>query len=386
MKTFILLFNLALKNVTRKTERTVLTVIGILLAVAATMTLLSLSEGLHWRIQREVSNRDVDLYISPRSALPLPMGAIGPMGISSEFISHKEAEQISVIPNVLISAPITRLIAKYKNTTLIFWGIDPEKFTLFFPNLTIAAGHIFTNKPHLVLGGALAGELNLSLGSTFTMGGIPFSTVGITGKTGGFEEYFGYISLKQALKAQKIPGYQELWIKIEDSRRLKETQKRIQELFPHLAVRTSEEFLGVSVEFVRTTKVLQFAIAGIGILISIAASMNTMLMSTYERMKEFATLRAIGAPRSFVFTIVAAESIILAAVGGIIGIVVGLFTTYIFNKALVTLFQLSFPLALITPSLIGQSLLVSIVVGVMGALIPATIVYSMNVVKGLRWE
>lgn len=386
MKTLSLLLNLALKNVIRKTERTVLTVIGILLAVASTMTLVSLSEGLHWRIQQEVSNRKVDLYISPRSSMPLPMGSIGPMGVTGELITKQEAEQLGNTHNVVDMAPITRIMAKYQNTSMIFWGIEYDKFESFFPNLEITQGTIFTNKQHLVLGGALAQQLNLALGSTITLGGIPFSTIGITGKTGGFEEYFGYIPLKQAVNIQKNSGFQEIWLKLEDHHRIKETQKRINELFPHLAARTSEEFLGVSRDFVKTTRLLQYAVAGIGILISIAASMNTMLMSTYERMKEFATLRAIGTPRAFVFGMVLAESSILAVIGGTIGVIIGLFTSYIFNKALVTLFQLSFPLTLVTPSLVGQSLLISLGVGVMGAIIPAFIVYGMNVVKGLKWE
>lgn len=381
----MLLINLAFKNVIRKAERSILTIIGILLAVTATMTLVSLSEGLHRRIQQEVSNRDADLYVSPKSAIPLPMGSIGPIGVTSEVITYKETATLGNLPNISVVAPIARIMARNQNTSLIFWGIEPGKFSQFFPNLHITEGRIFSERPDLVLGGSLAQQLNLKLGSTFTFGDATFSTVGITGKTGGFEEYFGYISLRQALRIQKTSVFQEVWLKLEDRHRIKETQKRIHAILPNLIARTPNEFLGVSIEFVQTTRLLQLAVAGIGILISIAASMNTMLMSTYERIKEFATLRAIGAPRTFAFSLVICESIILSTAGGILGVIVGLFTSYIFNEALVTLFQLSFPLALITPHLVGESLLISFGVGIMGAIIPAVIVYSMNLVKGLRW-
>ncbi|CAN0430336.1 unnamed protein product, partial [Phaeothamnion confervicola] len=68
---------LAWRNVLRNRERSLLTLIGVLLAIGSFVALLSLAEGLSARVQDEFGAREVDLYILPSRAVFLPTGPIG---------------------------------------------------------------------------------------------------------------------------------------------------------------------------------------------------------------------------------------------------------------------------------------------------------------------
>ena len=114
--------------------------------------------------------------------------------------------------------------------------------------------------------------------------------------------------------------------------------------------------------------------------------MNTMLMSTYERMREFAVLRAIGASRLTVSLMLLWESLMLSCAGGVLGCLFGLLTSGILDQAVIVLLQLPFPLARVTPLLLLQGMLLSALVGLVGAVIPLILVWRQKIMDGLRSE
>ena len=161
-----------------------------------------------------------------------------------------------------------------------------------------------------------------------------------------------------------------------------ETKFRI----PGAKVLSREDYLGSANDYIEYAWYLQFAISAIGVLIAITAAMNTMLMATYERRREFATLRAIGAARTTVISMVVTESVILSVIGGLFGMIFGIVGSSLLNRAMVVILQLSFPLASITLPLLVEALALSIFVGLVGAAIPSILVWHINIVSGLRYE
>ncbi len=85
----MLTFSLALRNVIRNRERSLLTLIGVLLAIGSFVALVSLAEGLSRRIEMELDSRAVDVYVMPKQALALPSGPIGTIGYSQDTISNE---------------------------------------------------------------------------------------------------------------------------------------------------------------------------------------------------------------------------------------------------------------------------------------------------------
>jgi len=111
-----------------------------------------------------------------------------------------------------------------------------------------------------------------------------------------------------------------------------------------------------------------------------------MLMSTYERLREFAVLRAIGASRATVAAMLIWESLMLANLGGLLGCLFGVLASGVLDQAVVFLFQLPFPLAKVTPTLLLEGMLLSSLVGVLGALIPVILIWRQKIMDGLRSE
>lgn len=384
---------LAIKNVYRKRERSLLTIIGVLLAVGSFISLLSIAEGLSNRINREINGRKVDIYILPHDAAVLPTGPVGTIGFTSNTLPLSmvgKLKKIQKLPNIKNICPIYRIQQKIGNQTLIIWGIKSENFAEFFPYFKIRPGgrRFEDNASEAVMGGNLAMERGVKPESLIPIEGQPFTVVGIGVPHYSFQDYFCYIPLEKAMKLKNARGAQEIWVQVNRpvKAEINNTAKAIKEAFPDANVKTREEYLGSANEYVYYAWLLQFAISAIGVLIAITASMNTMLMSTYERIKEFGTLRAIGATRFNVFFMILTESLILCFIGGLGGIVLGIMGSKLLDDAVRVLLQLSFPLAKITFNLIMYAFILSVAVGVIAAIIPAVIVYKMHIIDALRWE
>jgi len=259
---------------------------------------------------------------------------------------------------------------------------------VFFPKLEIQDGENIQASHQLIIGPQISKVLNIDKGGAFPISETEFTVVGKNYGVSSFEDYACFISLEDALAAQKANGVQEIWIQLEDNLANPDIEKIIKQILTikGISVKTKAEYLGDANHFVDLVRLLQYAISAIGILIAITASMNTMLMSTYERMDEFGTLRAIGASRFFIFGMVLCESLFLSTIGGILGIVLGYLGAGLFNDAIVTLLRLSFPVSQVTVKLVLEALALSIGVGLLGALIPAFIASRMDIIKALRWE
>lgn len=389
----LIALQLAVKNVYRKRERSLLTIIGVLLAVGSFISLLSIAEGLYSRFDKEINRRRVDIYIMPADAAALPTGPVGTIGFTSELLSIEMLSQLrdpEQFPEIRYICPIYRFQQKFSNQTLIVWGIESDQFQHFFPHFKLIGGSrmFLQDSSEVIIGGNFAKSAGIQLESPIPFDGQPFTTVGIGVPDEGFQNYFCYMPLSKAMELKNAKGVQEIWLQLENPAPAVKNAliDKIKQEFPGTSIKTRAEYLGSANEYVYYAWLLQFAIAAIGVLIALTAAMNTMLMSTYERVKEFGTLRSIGATRFIVFFMIQMESMILCFIGGLGGIVLGVMGSQLLDDAVKALFQLSFPLGKITPNLIIYAILLSGFVGVIAAIIPAIIVYRMNIIDALRWE
>lgn len=278
-------------------------------------------------------------------------------------------------------------------------GIEPTDVREFLPSLEVVDG-LMMEKGQVLVGAGLAASENLVPADPqqprppseegpkdrFGPGETKYPVSGIASAGAGFQDYFAYLTLETSLDGNPRKGVQEVWVKLQDSHRATEVAQAIEALgIPGVRVMTRKQYLGAANDYIEYAWLLQAAISAIGVLIAVTAAMNTMLMSTYERMREFGTLRAIGTPRATVVTMVITESVMLSLLGGALGVVFGWIGSILLDRAMVTLLHLPFPLAAITPALVFQALLLSAVVGLVGAAIPSVLVWRVDIVRGLRW-
>jgi putative ABC transport system permease protein len=117
---------------------------------------------------------------------------------------------------------------------------------------------------------------------------------------------------------------------------------------------------------------------------SLAGALNTMYSSVAARATEIATLRAIGFGGFSTFVGTLVESLVLAAIGGVIGAAA---TYLVFDGFTASTMGASFSQVVfnfqLSPRLIGQGLLLALVVGLLGGLFPALRAARMPIVAGL---
>jgi putative ABC transport system permease protein len=118
------------------------------------------------------------------------------------------------------------------------------------------------------------------------------------------------------------------------------------------------------------------------VVISLFGIANSLFLSIHERTREFGLLRAVGATRSQVRRMVRYESAITAAIGGLLGTVVGLLFAGLITASLSNL-GLSFRVP------VGQLivfLVLAVVVGIVGAVLPARRGSRINVLEAVHYE
>lgn len=160
--------------------------------------------------------------------------------------------------------------------------------------------------------------------------------------------------------------------------------QRIDALFTNsLAETMTETEAAFQLSFVSMSEAILAAVQAVSfiiIVIIMAVMANTMTMTARERLAEYATLKALGFPPGFVVRLLFGESLMIAALGGAVGLLLTLPLAAAFAKAAGTLFPV-FQVSGLTMALqLGAALLV----GTVAAAWPAWRMSRIDIVAGLR--
>lgn len=116
---------------------------------------------------------------------------------------------------------------------------------------------------------------------------------------------------------------------------------------------------------------------------SLIAMLNTLAIGVIERTREIGMLRAVGATKKQIYSMVVAEALLLALIGASFGVLCGLYLGFVFVSGLATIFPLGYTLPLTG---IFAAIIISLLFGVLASIIPARQAARMNVVAALRYE
>lgn len=379
---------LAYRNVLRNRERSLLTLIGVLLAVGSFVALVSLAEGFQLRVKNEIDGRQVHLYVLTARASALPAGPFAGTAFVGQSIHPDWVELIEEQTEVARAEGVIRSFWESEKSVIPVIAIDTMALRDFMPSLApVGGGAIPTEANEAAIGASIPAEaFPDGIAEKVVVEEIPFRVTSRV-RGGGFRDHFVFVHIEGLLEARPQRGVHEIWIKLNDPNLANGLADKIRAMeIPKTQVLTRKEYLGAAKDYLNMAWFLNAAIAMIGVLIAITASMNTMLMSTYERLKEFATLRAIGASRSVVGKMVIAESVMLNLAGGLLGLLFGLIASNVLDKAVRILLEIPYPLAQVTFKLMVQGMFLSVFIGVVGALIPVWLIFRLDLVKSLRWD
>ena len=284
-------------------------------------------------------------------------------------------------------ANVTRLKGNNLTTAnVLINGVDPSQTGL--EGIDIVNGTSFTNggANQVLVGKTLAPLLNLTVGSTVNLFGSNFTVVGLYDTGDLITDAEAFIPLTTMQNLTNSNGkISIIAVKVTDNANVTTVSQSIENAYPNQLITSTAadqaDLISSSLGTVNTAteaiSLLAIFIGGIGII-------NVMIMSVFERTREFGVLKAVGWTNRRILIMILGESIILTLTAAIVGIVLG----YIGAQGLITVFATTG--AIIKPSLttavVLRAIAVAFTVGIIGGIYPAYRATKIPPTEALRYE
>lgn len=392
----------AIQSLRSNLLRSLLTMLGIIIGITSVIIISSVGQSLVSYISNELQSFGTNFFqINPGSNL---MSAFSRGG---EPITTKDVEAIrnANIPNIKSVAAfnITSRIASTKDDSrrVTVYGMTPEAQELLKPDMVY--GEFFTaediNNRVVVIGSEVADKLYGAntdpVGESLKIGDVRFLVIGVS-KSGGtlFGSFYNTaVNIPLNTLTNEFTGVDEIVeidVEINNMNYLQDTMDEVEwVLRNHRKIADNQEndfrmlsFTGALDTFNTITNLLTIFITGISaisLLVGGVGVMNIMLVSVTERTKEIGLLKAIGAKRKDILLEFLFESSVMTTFGGLIGIILGLGSTWLISLAAKIPFVISVPWVLIAT-------LISTSVGIIFGLYPARKAATLNPIDALRFE
>ncbi|MDP3678014.1 MAG: ABC transporter permease, partial [Methylotenera sp.] len=330
-------------------------------------------------------------------------GGQPPTGIptTARLLTMEDAESLKQLPHVTGSTPTVwgnsevEGNGRLRRTTI--YGVDADFIRVFSSKVRIgsylpreSAG---SARAFVVLGSKLRNELFGTvnpLGARVRIGGLHFRVIGVMAPKGQFLgidlDDTAFIPAQRALELYNREGLMEIHVMYAEGASsatvAKAVKNRLTLRHGHedFTVTTQEDMLKTLSNILNILTMAVGALGGISLLVGAVGIVTIMTISVTERTNEIGLLVALGARRSTVLALFLSESIILAALGGILGLLLGVGLAQLISLLLPT-----FPVHTPWSFAIG-ALVMSAVIGLLAGVLPARSASHLDPIEALRAE
>ncbi len=310
---------MVLKNLWGRKVRTLLTVFGIAVGVAAVVALGALADGFIAAYDTLGGGSGADLLIMQDEALDIVFSAVD-QDLHETLASFSGVEAMAEM--------IYTFAATEGMPYFIVYGYQPDSFAI--ERFKIIRGEPLASRSGkrggepLLLGRTAAEDLEKNVGDMFRLYESSYRIVGIYETGQPFEDGAAVVLLEDAQAISGKPRQVNAFLlKIRAGTDIERLRQRIEQRFDDLTVTTSADFQDEQ-DMLQYIYVFTWAVSLIAILIGGVGVMNTMLMSVFERTREFGVLRAVGWRPWRVLRMVLTESLVVSLMGGGVGIGLGI--------------------------------------------------------------
>jgi putative ABC transport system permease protein len=335
--------------------RSVLTMLGIIIGVAAVITMLAVGSGAEARIKEQIKSLGSNLMIITAGARTANGARMG-TGITPDLTEDDAAAIAREVPEVEAVAPTYRGSAQVvfgnANWATQVFGITPDYFTV--RNWTLESGRMFEPAEMsgagkvAMIGQTVARELFGDvdpMDQTIRIKNVPVTIVGVLGRKGQNmtgNDQDDVIMVPLATARNRIVGVETgkprqvgmIQVKVFDGESMSESEEKIRALLRQrlrtaegqpdpITVRNLTEMLAAQEESSKVMSMLLAAVASVSLLVGGIGIMNIMLVSVTERTREIGLRMAVGARGADILTQFLVEAVTLSLVGGLIGVALG---------------------------------------------------------------
>lgn len=320
------ILSLAIKNLKRHRVRTLLTIMGVAIAAATLFSILSFDVGYRKSLHEEVSNTGIHLFVSTEGCPLEAASLIIHGGEIPKFLQMERLKEVKSVEGVRQAGGflIFSLPTPDGSKVDLFYGIS-EDVPKLKPNWKIRGGW-FKDENSIILGSEVAKIEKRTIGDKIFIESLnkEFNVVGILERTYGQDDGFYYLPLAAAQKYFHKEGkLTAIGVQLFDVSQLQSVKNKLETL-PDVYVVPAEDMSKRILELIGGTKALMYSVLFIALVVSGLGLLNTILMATFERQKEFGYIRCIGAQPFDVMKLVVLETLVICALGIVFGIAGGL--------------------------------------------------------------
>lgn len=404
MRRFFKIFKVAFKSINKNRTRSLLTMLGIIIGVAAVIMTISAGEGATLQVENQISGLGTNLLMiqtksEHKAGINVRMGR--PIDEKDfDMLQKNSVWMPQLSPLVAIGAQAIGP-SGYKSTMV--YGVSYDYF--YITSRAIQSGSFFTEddvrtaKKYCVIGQTIREELfpgEDPIGQQIRIDKVPFTVIGLLTEegSGGMQDMDDIIIAPYTTVQNRLYGHQRGYTMImasalsedhiadaemEATELLRESHKIKDEDEDDFEIMTQIELQEITGNITGILTILLGAVASISLLVGGIGIMNIMLVSVTERTREIGTRLAIGARESDILTQFLIEAIVLSLVGGFLGVLFGIIGNQIIYKA--TSFYI--PTAMYS-ILIGFGF--AALVGITFGYFPARKAAKLNPIDALRYE
>lgn len=407
------LFKIAIRAIAANKMRSFLTALGIIIGIAAVITMLAIGQGSKASIKANIAEMGSNMImISPGADM---RGGVRQDASSMETLKQADYQSIKEDCNYISAISPTvnssgQWIYGNNNTQSSIYGVNQDYLSI--RQLKVADGEMFTDTDIkaaakvCILGQTVVDYLfpdgSDPIGKVVRFNSIPFRVVGVLQKKGynsmGMDQddlvlapyttvmkrilaqtYLGGIVCSAITKEASQPAQDQISEILRRNHKLKDATETTEADEDDFNIRSQEEISSMMNSTMSTITILLGSVAGISLLVGGIGIMNIMYVSVTERTREIGLRMSVGARGIDILNQFLIEAILLSVTGGIIGVILGVSLSLSLNAFLHIATQ-------IEPWSIIMSFAVCTFTGVFFGWYPAKKAARLDPIEAIRYE
>jgi putative ABC transport system permease protein len=364
MKHLLSSMRIAFRALRMNKLRSGLTMLGIIIGVAAVIATVAIGSGATQRIEEQIASIGSNLIIilpgsTTSSGLRLGTG-------NAVTLTEADAKELAAqCPAIAFATPTVRggaqVVYENNNWATVIFGVTPDYLTI--RDYTIAQGAAFTlqdvvgaNKVALLgktVVNSLFGDID-PIGQTIRIKKVPFTVVGVLsakGQSSTGQDQDDVILLPISSAKRKVIGIKQanadavdaiamqaqngsqIQIAQEEATALLRQRHHLQPGEPDdFSIRSMEDIFAAQEASSRILSLMLAAVASVSLIVGGIGIMNIMLVSVRERTREIGLRQAVGAKVRDILTQFLVEAVTLSIAGGIVGILLGIVASTVISR------------------------------------------------------
>jgi putative ABC transport system permease protein len=398
---------IAVSGATSNKLRSLLTMLGVLIGVAAVIILVAVGTGSSQSVQNNIDKLGTNTLTVLSSGR---FGGRATTGTETQAATITLADVSAIddpsqAPDVqsvspVVSTTVTATFAGATDTSATVTGSTPSYLTA--SDDTVEAGSTITSTDVTdrsrvaVIGQTVVADLFANenpIGQTIQLGSSSFEVIGVLAEKGstGIQDPNNVVIAPYTAVQDELTGesssFSELLVEGKSSSTLDLAQSEVETILATannttvadlpFTIINEASLLSTASSTSSTFTVLLAAVAAVSLLVGGIGVMNIILVTVTERTREIGIRKAIGAPKSVILAQFLYESVFLSLLGGIGGVIIGVVGSQ---------FKIAGVVPVIAPYSIFLALGVAVAVGVFFGFYPANRAASLRPIDALRYE